>query len=186
MYMVNNQTKRELRSLPFCFFIFLMCFSSSVCGQNINKYYTSSIQESGTLYFIELKQEFENKIKRSKFSYDLTYLTSKDSISLNFTYSDKTIRGIDSISFVQNNNRISSKAEKIFIETDKKLWNHRYSTKFLVKDMHTVFQQSLKPIILVHYGNESMQLDVKNNKWRKQSEIMLKILTLIEANIKTP
>ena len=144
------------------------------------------MQENGALYFIQPKQEFKNKIERCKLSYDITYLTTKDSIVLNFTYSDNTIRVIDSISFIQGNKRISSNTKKIFIETDKELWKHRYSAKFLYNDINSIFKQEKKPTVLIYYESKTMQLDIKNSKWKKKSEIMSKILTLIEANIKNP
>lgn len=185
MYMVNNQSKRAYYLRPFLLFYFFITVCSITNAQKISKYYTSSMQENGVLYFIEPEQEFKNKLERSKFSYDMTYLTTKDSIFLNFTYSDNTIIVIDSISFVQGNKRISSNTEKLFIEADKEIWKHRYSAKFLFNDINSIFQQGKKPIVLIYYESEIMQLEIRNSKWRKQSEIMSKILTMIKANMKS-
>jgi len=184
--MVNNQSKRAYYLRPFLLFLFFITVCSVTNAQKISKYYTSSMQENGTLYFIEPKQEFKNKKERCKLSYDLTCLTTKDSIALNFTYLDDAIIVIDSIGFIQDNKRISSNTEKIFIETDKKLWKHRYSAKFLFNDINSIFQQGKKTTVLIYYESKTMQLEMKNSKWKKESDIMSKILTLVEANIKKP
>lgn len=183
--MVNNQPERAYYLRPFLLFLFFITICNITNAQKISKYYTSSMQENGVLYFIEPKQKFKNKTERCKLYYDLTYLTTKDSISLNFTYYDNALRVIDSISFIQNNKQISSNAEKIFIETDKKLWQHRYAAKFSFNDLNSIFQQETATTILIYYENETTQLEIKNSSWKRQSEIMSKILTLIKANVKT-
>ena len=180
--MVNNQKKRGKTIPPLIPFIFLIAFCTDCYTQKISKYYTASMQENGMLYFIEPKQEFKNKKEGSELSYDLTCLTSKDSLSLNFTYSDHTIRAIDSLSFVHDGDRISSTTEKLFIEADKDFWKHRYSAKFAFDEIRSIFQQEKKPTVLIYYDSKITQLKIKNSDWERKSKIMSKILTLIRAN----
>lgn len=184
--MVNNHIKRTYLVRPFLFFIFLIATVGVTNAQKLSKYYTSSMQENGVLYFVEPKQEFKNNKENSKFTYDLTYLTTKDTVSLNFTYLDNTFRVIDSISIIQGNKRISSDAGKIFIETHKKFWKHRYSSNFLFNDINLLFQQEKSPTVVIYYENNSTQLGIKKSKWIKQSAVISKILMLIKANKKSP
>jgi len=181
--MVNNNIKRACNSRSFLLFFFL-----SICSitnaQKISKFYTSSMQDDGILYFIEPKQEFKNKKEHCKFIYDLTYLTVNDSISLNFTYSDNLIREIDSIVFIQEKIRLSSKAEKIFIETNKNVWKHRYSGRFSFNDFNEIFKQDKQALVLVYFQNKTIQLEINNKKWKKTSTIISKIFSLIKANRK--
>ncbi len=181
--MVSNQIKRAYSLRPF----FLLLFSL-ICGvsnaQKISKYYTSSLQDNGILYFIEPKQEFSNSKEDCKIIYDLTYLTANDSISLNFTYSDKIFREIDSIALVQGKINLSSKVNKIFIETDKNIWKHRYSAKYRFNDFYKIFKSKELMYILIYSSNKTIKLDIKKKRWKKKSSIILKILNLIKANRK--
>lgn len=72
--MVNKLSKRTCFTRPFLPFILLVAICNTTNAQKISKYFTSSIQESGNLYFIEPKQEFKNTEEHSKLLYDLTYL----------------------------------------------------------------------------------------------------------------
>jgi len=184
--MVNNHLKRTYLVRPFFIFFLLIITAGVTNAQKLSKYYTSAMQESGVLYFIEPKQEFKNNKENCKFTYDLTYLSTKDTVLLNFTYLDNTIRVIDSISIIYGDKHISSIAEKIFIETDKKFWKHRYSSNFLFKDIFLLFQQEKSPIVVIYYQDKHTQLKIKKSKWTKQSAIISKILMLINANKKTP
>lgn len=185
--MVNNQKKRSYYLRPFLIFTFFITVCNSINAQKITKYYTSSMQENGMLYYIEPKQEFKNKKEHCKFSYDLTFLSTKDTVSLNFTYSDNIIREIDSISFIQaKSKRLSSNAAKIFIETNKSQWNHRYSSKFSLNDLDLIFKQKEKVSILIFYKGNSVMLEIKKREWKKKSYIISKIIALIKANKKSP
>ncbi|WP_143159121.1 hypothetical protein [Mesonia phycicola] len=157
---------------------------STVNAQKISKYFTSSMQDNGVLYFIEPKQEFENDKEDSSLFYDLTYLTSNDTVTFNFTYVDKKVREIDSITFVLEDNEITIPVNKIFIESSKNVWKHRYSAKFLFEDLTLIFQQKGRASLLVHYEGEEVKLKIKQKKWDKQSKILSKILYMIKANRK--
>ncbi len=185
--MVNNQSKEGAYLFrSFLAFLFFSSFSLMTNAQNISKYYELSIQENGALYFIQPKYEFKAKRKRCKLSCDLTFLTSNDSVSLNFSFFDTNIITIDSISFVQENNKqIASKTRKIYVEPVKKLWLHRYSARFLFDDIKSMFNQEKKITVLIYHDqSSSIQLYTKKGKWEKQSTIMSKIFALINANKK--
>lgn len=182
--MANNQIKRGKAIPPLLLLVLMNTLCSNSFAQNISKYYRVSMQENGRLFFVEPEQKFKNKNTHCKLSYDLTYLTSKDTVLLNFTYTDNTIRLIDSIRFVYGENRISSITKKLFIENDKKLWKHRYSAKFSFDEIYLIYHQEKSPKILLYFGNKSTQLGIKNRKWKKKSKILSKIMTLIKVNKK--
>lgn len=185
MFTVNNNKKREWYFRSLLIFIILISFCEKTNAQKISKYYTAMMQENGILYFIEPQHTFLNKKKHDKLSFDLTYLTTKDSVSLNFTYSGDTLRTIDSIGFFQDE-RFSSIVSKIFIEANNKSWVHRYSSKFAFNDIYRIYQQKNSPAILIYTDNKTIQLELKNSKWEKKSSIVSKILTLIKANKESP
>lgn len=149
-------------------------------GQNISKHYTSSIQSNGMLYFILPQSGFKNNKVNSTFIYDITYLTTNDSVTLNFSYYDKSNRDIDSIMFMRDNSEITSNTEKIFVETKKKKWHYRYSTQILFTDLNNFYSKPDNPKIILYSGQEIVELYIKTKHWEKQSAIIRKILTLIK------
>jgi hypothetical protein len=147
-------------------------------------YYTSSLQGNGMLYFILPQSGFDNNKINSKFIYDITCLTTNDTVALNFSYFDKHERTIDSIVFISDNKRFSSTVKKIFIETEKNKWHYRYSTNFLFADLKTFYSQDNCPKIILITQNGSVALTIKTSIWKKQSLVTKKILTLITYNQK--
>jgi hypothetical protein len=164
------------------FFVLLLFLTSTINGQNISKYYNSSLQENGTLYFIFPQSGFHNNKINGKLTYDITYLTTNDSAILNFSYYDKLDRTIDSVAFISPSQRFSSSAKKIFIETKKTKWHYRYSTNILFTDLNVFFNQADNAKIILYTQQGTVELNIKTKTWRKQSSVTKKILTLIKYN----
>lgn len=179
--MVNNLYKLACYACQL-FFVLLLLGSNNIKAQNISKYYTSSIQESGTLYFILSQSGFENKNLNGEFIYDITYSTSLDTAVLNFSYFDEFERVIDSIILVTADTKYPSKVSRIFVETTKSKWHYRYSTKFSFADLVAFFNQTLPPDIFIYTQEGLVKLKIKGRLWNKQSSITKKILTLIKYN----
>ena len=179
--MVNNPIKLACiaRQLSFAS---LLLLTSNINGQNIAKYYTSSLQGNGTLYFIFPQSGFNNNKINSKLTYDITYLTTNESAILNFSYYDKLDRTIDSVAFISGNQRFSSSAKKIFIETKKTKWHYRYSTNFLFTELNGFFNQADNAKIILYTQQGPVELNIKTKTWKKQSSVTNKILTLIKYN----
>jgi len=184
--MANKQLKRgrlfkKLSSLFLLFFF--ACLLRPSIAQNISKYFTSSIQDSGTLYFIEPPTKFSNKTHQSKVVFDLTYLTTKDSVLLNFSLFKKKLVRINQLHFVQKNNCIQSPVKKIFVDSKNKKWHHRYAVKFSFNDLKQLFRDKQKPSLLLLFSDQSeLQLMIKKKKWEKSAELLSRIFALIEAN----
>ena len=179
--MANNQIKMA------CFARHLFCVSllflaSTINGQNISKYYNSSLQGNGTLYFIFPQSGFNNNKINCKFTYDITYLTTNDSAILNFSYFDKLDRAIDSVAFITGSHRFSSSAKKIFIETKKTKWHYRYSTNILFTELNVFFNSVDNAKIILYTQQGAVELGIKSKNWKKQSSVTKKILTLIKYN----
>ncbi|NCB07157.1 MAG: hypothetical protein EOM73_03220 [Bacteroidia bacterium] len=179
--MVNNQIKGACFSRPLLIFS-LMLLTSTINGQNISKYYTSSLQGNGVLYFISPQIEFSNNIINAKFIYDITYLTTNDTATINFSYYDKNEKTIDSVVFVSDNQRYSARVKKLFIETKKLKWHYRYSFNFSFTDLNIFFNQTDNPKIILYTQQGAVELSVKTKTWKKKSVLIKKILTLIKYN----
>lgn len=181
MFTENNNIKKA------CFTRFLMYFAllflvTPIQGKNISKYYISSMQENGILYFILPQKGFEDKKSGSSLIYDITYLTTKDSVTFNFSYLDKSEKAIDSIALIYEDKQIRSLVQKIFIETKKEKWNYRYSSNFSYTDIVHFFNQKGNGKIRLYTQQEEVNLCIGKKKWGKISEVTNKILKLISYN----
>jgi hypothetical protein len=174
-YMVNNA-----RTARVCLTTLLLILSFNyLSAQKISKYYNSRHQENGTLYFILEQDGFKNSI--SSFFYDLTYLTSSDSVTFNFSVITKDDISIDSIKLFNNENNMTSVSTRLFVESKKEKWIYRYSSKFLFKDLE-IFYNEGTPYINLFSKNNTIKLTIKQNKWDEQCAIIKKIFTLINHN----
>jgi hypothetical protein len=184
--MVNKNHNREAGlSLLLCFillFSFLLKINFDCSGQNISKYYKSSYQSNGTLYFIKPQYGFTNNKKKIKFVYDITYESKSDTATFNFSYYIKSNFTTEHISFIFNNQKYSSDVKKLFVEQKKGRWFYRYSSKILYNDLNFIFNQTSKPEIILSSKQESINLNIKKKTWKKLSSITKKIFTLINLN----
>ena len=189
LYMVNKQTLRVplrapvLSMMRYSFILLLLALCvTTTQAQKISKYYTSRLQEANKLFFIFPHDGFQNRELHSHLEYDLTYLTEKDSITMNFSYFDEEEREIDSISFNLSGMELVSPAKRIFVETHKKKWHYRYSAELLYDDLERLFKQGETPELLLHCRKSTVQLLIKKGTWKKQAMINGKIFRLMQYN----
>lgn len=170
-----------MRYLLFLIVALLAC--SSLNAQKLSKYYTSKVQEKGELYFLFPHYGFCNRAADSELEYDLTYLTSQDSVTLNFSYIDEHRRSLKSMTFVYAGKKLSNKVHRIFVDSKKKKWHYRYSTRFSYADLDQLFsQKNIPSIILGDSKSGDIKLQIKKGKWEKQALIAAKIFELINYN----
>lgn len=165
--------------------LFIFVFSFDIRAQKISKYYISSLQQRGTLYFIHSHLAFKAKRNRATFTYDITYLSSSDSALVNFSYYEpinQNISAIDSVQFIYSDHIITSNAKKIFIEPKKKYWQYRYSLNFLFKDLNKLYFQDNPPRVILYRQKKSVELNVSKQIWQRQASIIQRIFALIESN----
>lgn len=182
MFMVNNQIKRECTAFPFSIFLLLFLLSGLIKGQNISKHYKSSAQGKGLLYFILPQKGFANNKLKSTFTYDITYLTTSNFAALNFSYYDKMERVIDSIGFINGNQKFSANTRKLFVDTKKSKWHYRYSAECPYVDLCSFFNQASQPKIILYTKQGTVELSIKEKTWKRQSFMTNKILNLIKQN----
>ena len=159
----------------------MLFFFSGLNAQKLDKYYTSSSGDQGTLYYVNLEDEFKQVNGPASLIYDLSVLSSKDSCYLNFSLYSPTLYRIDSLKIVYDSTAILLPVKKLFIDTDKD-WHHRYSTrvpKVLLAEMYR-YEQS--PEFTFFTDEKELSLTQKARKWRKTSELGSRIFDLIAYN----
>jgi len=180
--MESNKIKMACYARHLLIVSLLILSASIINGQSISKYYTSSIQDNAMLYYILPQSGFNNSVSNNSFIYDITYLTTNEYATLNFSYYDKLDRTIDSLVLVNSHQRFSLSVKKIFIETKKTKWHYRYSSQILFSDLNIFFKVADKPKIILYTKEGVVELFIKEKTWKNQSEITSKILTLIKYN----
>jgi len=178
MFMVNRFVKIWVRLIALIFFISTI----NVYSQNISKRYITTLQGNGVLCFVFPQSGFKNNKMKSEFVYDITYLTTNDTATINFSYWDKSNLTFDSITIYNANKKYSSVVKKIFVESKKQRWHYRYSSMFLFTDLISFFDQSDTPNIILYTKQGAIELNIKARTWKKQSFMTDKILTLIKLN----
>lgn len=152
-------------------------------GQKINKYYTSSILENGTLYFIFPIDGFREINSNERLIFDISYLTVNDSITVNFSYYSEAAKPASSINFKSREKDIICPANKIFIEVEKRLsWHHRYTAKVALADLAGYFKSSDAPSIVLITSEEVLEYRVSESVWKKKGSTISSILQMIQVN----
>jgi hypothetical protein len=175
--MVNNFYGRKVLKLAPFFFLF---FLNELSAQKISKYYTSSLQSNGTLYFIFEQSGF--KSGSDDFLYDITYLSTAENATFNFSYFDKAEYEFEKIGWVIKADTLVLPLKKIFIETKKNKWHYRYSAYPVFSMLTNFFNQSEPPAIILFSKKNNISLCIAKSKWKKTSSITKKIFTLINHN----
>ena len=182
MYMESNIIK--CKAIQFlCFALFLLLGVTGLHAQNPKKYYTSIIQENGILYFV--KPEFSMGNRDHELFFDLTYLSGNDTLTMNFSYISKQLSPISQISLIsEDSRRTDATPDKIFVDSKKSTWTHRYSVKFSFDEMVSWLSEKDLPALELKLsdGMEYIKLSAKKKQWNKNRDILMKIFSIIKAN----
>ncbi len=185
--MVSNHLREADQHPPLFFMgalllVGLLLFKPGVgYGQKIKKYYVSSIQPKGTLYFIRPQKGYKNTSYRSSFIYDITCFSRADSVTLNFSLFDKNSRTIDSLCLIGTSKKTCVPVTKIFVETKKSAWHYRFTSRISIEDVEHFFNGGMGNFALIE-KNKNIPLVTNKKRWKKYATINTKIFQLIRYN----
>jgi hypothetical protein len=183
--MVNNTIKGACLIWPlFSFYSFLILLStaSSITGQNLNRFYRSSPTLNGFIYYIVPAKGFFNSNHKGVFLYDITYLTSKDQVTLNFSYYDKMPLEMDSVVFLNNERLLTAPLKKLYISSSKSKYHYRYSLELPFNEVQIFFNKRGKPAITLYHKKGEIALSIHASKWKKMASINSQLLALMLLN----
>nr|NQU90668.1 hypothetical protein [Bacteroidota bacterium] len=164
--------------------ILLGTWSMQLNAQKLDKYYMQHVQEGGDLFFIHPFNAYSNTNDKSSLEFDITYLSGKDSATLNFTYFAKDPKPASIISFHTDDYMLTDSTTKIYIDFNKKKWGHRFSATFGFNELKIIFNHNQAPTISIETDIDIMSYSVNSKKWLKYSDAIQKILYIIETNNK--
>lgn len=173
-----------MRYVIVSFFLFCM---AGVSAQKINKDYSFLPQEGGNLYFIMPQKGFrtDDKLAKKDLVYDITYLCSQDSATVNYTYKYSTTFITDSLYVLDDAGQRLYDVKNTMLYTQPKgsRWEHRGTFKVPYPLLQT-FYKSASPIQIVLIGKSGRHIvyTMKPSKWSKQAALIRNIFTVIDLN----
>lgn len=170
--MDNKLIQRYAVSVVFCIFCLL------AYGQNIKKHYISKAQVEGTIYHF-LPVSLYADTNGEALTYDLTYTTWNDSITMNFTYVTPDPMLIDSIRYVSGETGVEGRVEKLYVEPTTKKWKHRYSLKCRADDFFQLYHSKAVPEIIIYAKGKDHRYYADKSGWHKYMPIGQKIFKMI-------
>lgn len=193
---MENNLERGLhpRAVPFFsfrtplpFLVFFLWFCSlhvAVSGQKLSKYYTATALEKGTLYYLFPMEGFREAENRDPLIFDISYLSSRDSAILNFSYFHSFALPADHLALQSGDTLITCfPVRKLFMEVEKKAkWHHRYSTTIHIADLELFFQSEQAPGMIITANGIQRRYLISQSKWNKQRRVVSLILQMIRAN----
>lgn len=149
--------------------ILLIALSVKTNGQKIKGMYVSRPQENGMLYYVFPLTLFESRTD-GNFIFDLTYLQPSDSITINFTYTQKNFVASDSVLFQSEDSHFGGKAVKIYAEAEKvNKWVHRYSLKCPIERIFSFFNQDDGVWVVLFANGREIEYAIRKAEWKKIS-----------------
>lgn len=166
------------------FTILILFFTLAVqlpaTAQKLDKYYTRHTQEGGDLFFIYANEDFSSDLNKTDFLFDVTYRQGNDSLTINYTYYGKEADPALKINIETADRKIEADASKLFIDFEKKMWVHRYSSVIAFKDFADMISSKVPPEISINTKNGQINFSGSSRKWEKYNEAVSKILYIID------
>ena len=160
--------------------IFLL---SPVSAQDISKKYSSMTGAEGNVYFIHPNKGFKSPEIKDQLEYDITYVTSGDSVTFNFTFYNDQASPVDSIGIISENQPAFFPAGMIYLDAHKKdNWKHRVTSRIPYDYIVTLYNQSYPYQIEVFSKGNKFTFEMKEKEWEKQSKVIKKIFDVIDLN----
>ncbi len=138
--------------------------------------------ENGQVYFILPYDIPALTAKTKPLSVDITYLTNSDSVTMNMSVWTAEELSTDSIVFVTDVPFRVSDFQTLFIEQNGKLWMHRYSVRYPLRNLKRIYTASSPFVINIYAGEQIVQYGFANKAWVKQQEWMNNVLHIIDTN----
>lgn len=144
--------------------------------------YVMKTIEDGQIYYIAPYQ-ISSKTKNIKpLMADVTYVTTNDSVTMNFSVWTPQELLADSIMLRSGKQVYCRDFETFFVERDAKLWIHRYSMRFPLESLNAIYAASTPFVLSVYAKGQTVEYSYTANMWPKEQDWMNQILHIIATN----
>jgi len=166
----------------FLAFAAILLIIQPVKAQKLSRFYSSRFQEGGSLYFINPNKDFKNREASVSVAFDVTFLSSEDSVTFNFSVFGRQPQEVDSVFLSTSKGSFGAYAARFFLDFAGKNWETRSSAKFSLSDFSTFINEQNPTILLKNHPTNIILLRSSERKWRKYSAALQKILFIIESD----
>ncbi len=144
--------------------------------------YVMKTIEDGQIYYVAPYQ-ISSKTKNIKpLMADVTYVTTNDSVTMNFSVWTPQELLADSITLRSGKLVYCRDFETFFVERDAKLWIHRYSMRFPLESLNAIYAASTPFVLSVYAKGQTVEYGYTANMWPKEQDWMNQILHIIASN----
>lgn len=150
-------------------------------AQSIENRYRSHLTENGTTYFFCPKQ-VGNTQAAEKFTFDMTYHTAGDSVALNFTIYERSLRNVDRLCLRGGSEEAVSVAKTLYADLTGNRYEIRTGAVFALTDMYRLFSQP-EPLMfdLTFKDGTKGTASYSPRSWRKEQKQIIRIMDLINV-----
>ena len=178
--MVSRQNRTYTKILLLLYFCFYT--SSTAFAIRFEDRYIMKTSDKGQLYFIMPYKIPAITPHAKALSADITHLVTTDSVTMNISIWAPYELQTDSICLVGEERVSIACFQTFFIEKDGKLWLHRYSLRYPIKNLMMLYENSLPITICVYAPQQTLLYGYSQKKWNNEREWMNKILHIIASN----
>lgn len=116
--------------------------------------------------------------------YDITYVTSRDSADVRFSFYSLAYEQVDSVALVSGSTRyVMDSLSVLYVEKDKKLWENRLSFSIDYEDLRSLYLLDESFQFWVYGLGNSYVYAFPKAAWRKEKALMSDVLAIIRANL---
>lgn len=173
--------------MKFVMLSILLMGAVSLSAQKLHTHYSFLPQEGGNLYFIMPQKGFQTQDKKAKksFVYDIAYLYSQDSATINYTYFHLNTFVTDSFYVSDESGKAlyASHSDLLYTHPKGKYWIHRGTVKVPYQVLKS-FYQSPSPIriTIIAQDGQRVTYTMPSSKWAKHCVLMQNIFTIADLN----
>ncbi len=166
-------------------FIFtLLIFTAFVQAKDLSDYFRMMPRQNDLLYFIK-PIELSNAERGKEYAeFDITYITSLDSATVNMSIYTPSMLETDSI-VLHGANIYESipKFEIFFVEPEKKLgWVHRYSCLIPFITLQKLYTSETPWELRIYSKGSKLTFQQTMREWEDEADRMNKIINVIRVN----
>ncbi len=166
-------------------FIFtLLIFTTFVQAKDLSDYFRMMPRQNDLLYFIK-PIELPNAERGKEYAeFDITYITSLDSATMNMSIYTPSMLETDSIVLCGANIYESIPVfETFFIEPEKKVgWVHRYSCFIPFFTLQKLYTSEMPWELRIYHKSGSIIFKQTTREWKDEADRMNKIINVIRVN----
>lgn len=163
-----------MKRILFCLLLVAACLNCS--AQSIEKRYSSTITNQGTIHFFRPKKlgKVDNM---DSFSFDMTYLAGRDSLTLNCSIALTSEAMVNTLAMKSERMTVEGhQRHMLFRDVTKKGYVLRVSSVFAYKDIKALFAKTTPLVFQITLSNgQTCTATYKDSQWKRESEQVTRI-----------